>query len=303
MTEQPSDPASKTFGGDFRRFFLRGLSVIIPPMLTIAILLWAFNFIDANIGQYVTAVVRQIMASGNTRPTWVTEEDALKYGEPLHEIDNWGRQITWEYKQLVSPVVADKTKVDVLWRVFFRKYHLNVIGFVLGILLIYFLGYVLASFIGRGIWRMIERAMFRIPLVRAVYPHVKQVSDLLLAEKKMDVSAVVAVEYPRPGIWALGLVVGSGPPFREVQDRLSSDGLTVFIMSSPTPFTGLPVWVRREEVVQLPMTLDEAVRFCVSCGVVAPGGTEVLRLKAQSPWQPTRASGPAKSDEGQQPSE
>src|SRR5205085_5026167 len=121
-------------------------------VVSIAILVWAYNFIDRTIGSNVTAVLLNIMASGERRPDLVNEADALKYGQPIHEIDDQGRQLTWEYKLLQNAAVSPAEKSRVMWEVLFRKYHLNIVGFVLAILLIYLAGYVLASFMGRRTW-------------------------------------------------------------------------------------------------------------------------------------------------------
>src|SRR5205085_1300591 len=98
-----------------------------------------------------------LMASGERRPDLVTEADALRYGEPIHEIDAEGRALTWEYKLLQSPAVPPAQKARVMWEILFRKYHLNIVGFILAILLIYLAGYVLASFMGRRTWQLVER--------------------------------------------------------------------------------------------------------------------------------------------------
>ena len=84
----------------------------------------------------------------------------------------------------------------------------------------------------------------------------------------MEFSRVVAVEYPRKGIWSLGLV--TGPGMRTVHEQLGGDLLTVFIPSSPTPVTGYTITVRRNEVIDLPMSIDDAFRFTISGGVIMP---------------------------------
>jgi uncharacterized membrane protein len=284
----PSREPRPTFGSDFRRFFLRGLAGILPPLVTIAILVWVFNFVDGTIGALVTNGLRGAMASDNRRPEVVTIDDALTWGEPIDEFTRDGRRITREYKLLMRPDVPETFKAQVLWDVAFAKYRLAWIGLILGILLIYFVGYFLASFLGRSTWRIVERAFFRLPIVKAVYPHVKQVTDMVLSERTFDASAVVAVEFPRAGTWALGLVVGERD---EMTSRVfSGEFIRVFVMMSPTPFSGHPIWVRRDEAIELPMTLDEAIRYCVSCGVVMPGGDKILPVPTRSPWRPKEES-------------
>lgn len=271
------------FGSDFRRFFVRGLSGLVPPLVTLAILIWAYNFIDRNIGQYVTNGLQRFMASVKPGVDLVTDADVLKYGEPIDEFDKDGRRLTREFRLLAHPMASAEVKNRVAWVILTRKYHINVLGFVLAIMMIYLVGYFLASFIGKSTWQILERGLFRVPLVKAVYPHVKQVTDLVLSEKKLDVSEVVAVEFPKPGMWALGLVVGKG--LGPIERHCREEMLTVFIMSSPTPFTGYPLCVRRSQVIEVAISLDEALRFVVSCGVVAPGADRSIELRTQSPWR------------------
>jgi len=110
----------------------------------------------------------------------------------------------------------------------------------------------------------------RIPLIRAIYPAVKQVTDFLLAEKKQtfEGSRVVAVHARGPNVWSIGLVTGGG--LRPLNEAVSEEMVTVFIPSSPTAFSGYVVVVPRDAVVELPLTVEEAMRMLVSGGVITP---------------------------------
>ena len=99
--------------------------------------------------------------------------------------------------------------------------------------------------------------------------NVKQVTDFVLSERKVDFSGVVAVEYPRKGVWSLGLRTGT--PIRQVQDSVSEALITVFIPSSPTPITGYVVQVPEKDVIELGISIDEGFRFTISGGVIKPG--------------------------------
>ncbi|MFZ9915547.1 MAG: DUF502 domain-containing protein, partial [Phycisphaerales bacterium] len=90
---------------------------------------------------------------------------------------------------------------------------------------------------------------------------------------KMSFNRVVLVEYPRPGIWSMGLVTGdaAGPVAKAV-----GESVTVFMPSSPTPFTGWTVTVPKSDVRELDMTIDEALRYLVSAGVVVPDGSPAV---------------------------
>lgn len=138
-----------------------------------------------------------------------------------------------------------------------------------------FIGAFLASVMGRTIWRFIEKALVNIPLFRSVYPHIKQVTDFLLTKKNLAFSKVVALEYPRKGMWSIGLVTGKG--LKSVVK--TEDFLTVFVPTSPTPFTGYVVMIPKNETIELDLTIEEALRFIISGGVITPA--EHLAFKKQ----------------------
>jgi uncharacterized membrane protein len=116
--------------------------------------------------------------------------------------------------------------------------------------------------------RRLERVITSVPIFKQVYPYVKQVVDFLFSDDKpIKFNRVVAVEYPRRGIWAVGLVTGSS--MRSIEEE-SGESLTIFIPSSPTPFTGYTITVPHDEVHELPISIDEALRFTISGGVLVP---------------------------------
>jgi len=157
----------------------------------------------------------------------------------------------------------------------------RITGFFIAIVGVVFIGAFLASVMGRTIWHFFEKALVNIPLFRSVYPHIKQVTDFLLAKKDLSFSKVVAVEYPRKGTWSVGLVTGQG--LKPVAAITGEEFLTVFVPTSPTPFTGYVILVRKGETIDLDYTIEEALRFIISGGVITPAkhlAFEAERLKA-----------------------
>lgn len=154
---------------------------------------------------------------------------------------------------------------------------LSIAGFLIALLAVFIVGAFLASVVGKTLWRMVERFIMNTPFLKQVYPYVKQVTDFLLTqeEKKRMFSRVVAVEYPRKGIWSMGLVTGSG--LKKIIDNVEKEFLTVLMPTSPTPFTGFVIMVPKEQVMDLDMTVEEALRFAVSAGVIAPQGGSASR--------------------------
>lgn len=146
----------------------------------------------------------------------------------------------------------------------------SVIGFIIAIVGVCVIGAILASYVGKTIWRMTENFIMNTPLLKRVYPYIKQITDFLLTqeEQKRFFSRVVAVEYPRKGIWSLGFVTGSG--LKNVVDNIRREFLTVLIPTSPTPFTGFVITVPKKQTIDLDMTIEEALRFVISGGVISP---------------------------------
>ena len=232
------------FSDDFRRFFLRGLSALLPTLITLWLLIWVWNFLWENIGQHM---ISAIVWSWNT----LIEHELLPFQPRVYTRNYW-----WMGQGMP------------MWAV-------QLIGVVLSVVVIYLVGLLVGNLIGRSIWRLAEMAVMRIPLVRAIYPAVKQVTDFLLAERKaqFESSKVVAVRPHAGGIWSIGLV--TGPGLRALSDAVGMDMVTVFIPSTPTAFSGYVVVVPRESVVELPLKVEEAMRLLLSGGVISPGGAPV----------------------------
>ncbi len=241
------------FVGDFKRFFFRGLASMLPAMLTAMIIVYVLQFVDTNVGAYVDKAVQWLVVQ------WicVAGKETLTLGGP---------DAAW-------------TDVEKVW----AAWHLHWLGFFLSFVLVYVFGRFVASILGRAMWRVIEHGFFRLPVVKQIYPSVKQVTDFVLAERKMKFSRVVAVEYPRKGIWSLGLVTNTG--MRTVQEALGQDMVMIFIPSSPTPVTGYTISVRRDEIIDLSLSIDDALRLTVSGGVIMPPGeaADVSGLSQQAP--------------------
>jgi uncharacterized membrane protein len=143
-------------------------------------------------------------------------------------------------------------------------------GVILAIVFVFFLGMALASLIGRRTWTFVEARFVSLPLIRSVYPSVKQITDFLFAEKKFSFRQVVALEYPRKGIWSLAFITGKA--FSPLPEMTGKEMVTVFVPSSPTPFTGYCVQVAREELVDIDISVDAAIRYVVSGGVLMTEG-------------------------------
>jgi len=149
----------------------------------------------------------------------------------------------------------------------------RVAGDILAVLLVLGLaisaGALAASYIGRKIIGGLQNLLLKLPFVRVIFPYVKQVTDFFLTEQKLRFRSVVAVPYPRRGIYSLGFITGGS--MRSLNEAVGEkDMVHIFIPSSPTPVTGYVIFVPRREVIELPVSVDEALRFSISGGVLVP---------------------------------
>ncbi len=131
-------------------------------------------------------------------------------------------------------------------------------------------GFFVATYLGGVFFRRLDKWFRRVPLIRIVYPAVKQVSDFFLAERTaLPFSGrVVAVPYPRQGVYSLGFTTGAG--LSQLKTAKGERLISVFIPNSPAPMTGFTVFVPREDVIPMNLTVDDAIKLVVSGGVVVP---------------------------------
>src|SRR5260370_16134037 len=136
------------------------------------------------------------------------------------------------------------------------------------IIAMYFLGRFVTARIGKWFVHKLEGILVRVPLVRNVYSTVKQVTDFVLSDREVEFQRVVALEYPRPGSWTIGFVTGEG--MLDCAAEVREPMLTVLVPTSPVPAGGFTVVVTRSSVIDLDLTVDQAVQFVVSCRVFIP---------------------------------
>jgi len=156
----------------------------------------------------------------------------------------------------------------------------TVLGVVAALVIAVSAGALTASYLGRRFIAGVQRLILKVPIVRVIYPYVKQVTDFFLAKKTLGFRTAVAIPYPRKGVYSLGFVTGEG--LRSLTEATGEAMVHIFIPSSPTPVTGYVVFVPRRDVIELPLTVDEVLRFCISGGVVVPP-RELTHPEAEAP--------------------
>lgn len=262
----------KTFLTDFRRFFGRGLAILLPSVLTLWILYQLFVFVMNNVGEPINAGVRWAVIQVTPR---VVSEDQLPKWFQVSADEVRRARTTREIRGIDD---LDDTKVRAELRE--RKFQdwwdstpgLDLIGLVLAIVVIYFAGVLLGGYLGRQLYARLEAFMERVPGFKQVYPHVKRVVEMVVGDTPIAFNRVVLVQYPRVGLWTVGLVTSNS--MRAVHSAVGGSALTVFIPSTPTPFTGFTINVAEAEVTDLPISVEEAVRFFITGGVLIPDGQQ-----------------------------
>jgi uncharacterized membrane protein len=142
------------------------------------------------------------------------------------------------------------------------------------VIVMYFLGQLVTNRLGAWAVRKFESALVgRVPLVSNVYSSVKQVTDFLFTERTIEYNRIVAIEYPRRGIWSLGFVTGES--MLEMTTAAGVPLVTILVPTSPMPVTGYTLNVPKTEIVDLNITIDQAFQFCISCGVLVPENQKV----------------------------
>jgi uncharacterized membrane protein len=147
-------------------------------------------------------------------------------------------------------------------------FYLPGLGLLLTLLVVLVTGLVATNIVGQKLVRFWEGVLARIPIVKSLYYAVKQVSDTLFSHNGEAFRKVLLVRYPHPEAWAIAFQTGN--PAREVADMLPDDHVGVFIPTAPSPVNGFFFFVRRRDVIELTMSVDDALKYIVSMGVVVP---------------------------------
>jgi uncharacterized membrane protein len=278
----------------FRAAVFRGLGVLLPPLLTVLILIWVVNTVKIYVLQPVSQATRDGIV-------WLVAD--IRDTPPAVEVN--GKNVAGDYRRLTNgdfvPLEAfervskaDGMKADTMTgQEIFRRYveleylkpYFAVPVFLaLFVLMLYLLGKFIAFGVGGYFAAMFESGIRRLPVVRNVYSAAKQISDFLFSEREFEFTRIVAVEYPRKGIWSVGFVTGEGLP--EIRKSVAEPLITVLIPYSPLPITGCTIVVRKSECIDLDVTFDQACEYIVSCGVVG-AGEKPARLQGEPSDSPS----------------
>jgi uncharacterized membrane protein len=328
-TPAPSDPIGPTGTAEnaaapspkkatATQFFLKGLAIVLPPILTLVILVWIGQMIYGYVVSPVTTGVRFVIAEiiDKSRPT---SEFVSTPGLPPLELcgndyrlpADVARQYTndlevnghkrngpelqtslaeeafvpfgersvpyrdfWEVASRIRPAEWPATETGlymelVTFRYFKSLGSLSALATALTIIGLYFLGRFVTARMGQWVVSRFETLVLaRVPIISSVYSSVKQVTDFFFSERPVAYNRVVAVEFPRRGIWTIGFAMGES--LMEMTLAAGEPMVSIMIPAAPMPMTGWVVTVPKSAIIDLNMTLDQAFQYFLSCGVLVP---------------------------------
>ncbi|MBX6391971.1 MAG: DUF502 domain-containing protein, partial [Burkholderiales bacterium] len=142
------------------------------------------------------------------------------------------------------------------------------LGALLTLLVILLTGMFASNILGERLLRLWERALLKVPVVNSIYNGVKQISDTLFKPGGQAFRKALLVRWPHGDSWTIAFLTGK--PGGDVVNHLDGEYVSVYVPTTPNPTSGYFVMLRRSEVIELDMTIDEALKYVISMGVVAP---------------------------------
>jgi len=147
-------------------------------------------------------------------------------------------------------------------------YKIPGLGALLTVLVVFLTGVLASNILGQRLLLLWESILGRIPVVKSIYSGVKQVSDTLFAPGGQAFRKALLVQYPRQGSWTIAFLTGQ--PGGDVANHLRGEYLSVYVPTTPNPTSGFFLMMPKAEIVELDMSVDEALKYVISMGVVPP---------------------------------
>jgi uncharacterized membrane protein len=156
-------------------------------------------------------------------------------------------------------------------------FHIPGFGVLLALAIVLSIGAVATNFLGKKLVSWWDALLSRIPIVRSIYSSVKQVSDTLFSENGNAFRKALLVQWPRPGVWTIAFQTGM--PGGDVVNHLQGEYLSVYVPTTPNPTGGYFIMLPKADCVELKMSVDEALTYVISMGVVVPGSAANYKPK------------------------
>lgn len=297
-----SKPPKKK-AGPITRAFVKGLSIILPAVITIAIFAWVWDILRVYVVELTIQAIDSVklyeprklspeeleylpdnffVANGaeSAVPGAIHSEQALRRMPRVMDLPEQFQGLTPPGKQRsLLQYILDANG----WQRSYNQYSGRVESYhwfdyllasVLGLTLVVLLGFLARNFFGRKFVGLLEWFVTRVPVIRSIYPHAKQLVEFFFSDNKtIEFDTVAVIEYPRRDLWSIAFVTGSG--LKSVQEATGKRMVTVYVPSSPAPMTGYCMIMPADEVIQVDVTVEDAMKFVISGGVLAPKEEQV----------------------------
>ena len=141
-------------------------------------------------------------------------------------------------------------------------------GIIMAVIILFGTGLVAANFLGKTLVETWEKFLDKIPLVRSIYAPLKTFAELVLSDQTQSFSKVLLIQYPRKGLYSL--CFQTSKDVGEIQEKSGEDVICVFIPTTPNPTSGYIILIPKDEVIELDMSVEDALKMIISLGVVVP---------------------------------
>ncbi|MEO8718366.1 MAG: DUF502 domain-containing protein [Burkholderiales bacterium] len=176
----------------------------------------------------------------------------------------------WVLKLIVETLDQSLLLLPLRWRTeSFLGFHVPGLGVILTLVIVFVTGVLATNFLGARLVQLWNAILHRIPVVNSIYSSVKQISDTLFSSSGQAFRKALLVQWPREGMWIIAFLTGR--PGGDVVKHLQGDYVSVYVPTTPNPTGGYFVMMPRKDVIELDMSVDTALKYIISMGVVAPG--------------------------------
>lgn len=152
----------------------------------------------------------------------------------------------------------------------FVPYAVPGLGLLLLLLALLFIGMLTTGYIGKFFVRVWERIIRKMPVISSIYSLLKQIFETFLSQKSRSFNEVVLVEYPRKGLWSIAFV-SNNDTGGEIAEKSEQKMLSIFVPTTPNPTSGFLIFVPENDVIKLDMSVEDGIKYVISCGIVTPG--------------------------------
>jgi len=160
------------------------------------------------------------------------------------------------------------------------------LGAILTVVTIFVTGVIATNIFGQQLILLWEAMLSRVPVVKSIYASVKQVSDTIFSDSGNAFRKALLIEFPRKGSWTIAFLTGE--PGGDVSNHLQGDYVSVYVPTTPNPTGGYFLMIEKKEVMELDMSVDQALKYIISMGTVVPEIKSVVKAKAVAKAKQTK---------------